>query len=46
MRSSAAYNPNRVTRKFIKIACQKCSYYRGVQDEHGIIKCGMCGEIQ
>ena len=46
MRRRKAYNFERVTRKFVKIDCEKCSYPRGVKNEHGIITCGMCGEVQ
>lgn len=40
------FNFERVTRKFVEINCSKCSYPRGVKNEHGITKCGMCGTEQ
>lgn len=40
-----SFNFERVIRKFVKINCPKCSYIRGVQNEHRIIKCGMCGKV-
>ena len=46
MRPRKAYNFERVTHKFVKITCSECSYFRGVENEKGIIKCGMCGEVQ
>ena len=39
------FNFERVIRKFVKIDCPECSYFRGAQNEHGIIKCCMCGEV-
>ena len=46
MRHKIPHSFERVIRKFVKIDCQKCSYPRGVKNEHGITKCGMCGKIQ
>ncbi len=46
MRPHEDYNFERVIRKYVKIACPACSYYRGVKNEKGIVKCGECGAVQ
>lgn len=37
------FNFERVIRKFVKINCPECSYFRGVENEKGVVNCGMCG---
>jgi len=37
------YSFERVIRKFVPITCKRCGYKQGVKNEHGDIKCGMCG---